>query len=108
MNRTAQWTLAGVLLLCVACQSFGRVHDYQPPAGIVPDSLTAVRIALAVWNAAYGEQLIAQEAPYVARLEGDVWTVQGSMPEGQGLRGGVALIELSRRTGRVLRLTHGK
>ena len=52
-------------------------HSYIPPNGFVPDSITAERIAMAVWSAIYGESQIRGEAPYHARLRDSIWTVEG-------------------------------
>ena len=81
-------------------------HSYVPPAGFVPDSSTAVRIAEAVWVPIYGEQQIARERPFIAMLRHGVWTVSGSLPTGQP--GGVAVAEISKRTGRIIRVSHGR
>ena len=86
-------------------------HSYVPPEGFVPDSATATRIAEAVWIPIYGEKHIRDERPYVARLNGDVWRVVGSFPPappGQMWLGGRALVEISKRDGRILRVSHGK
>ena len=80
-------------------------HSYVPPNGFVPDSITAVRIAVAVWNPIYGESQIRGEAPYHARLRDSIWTVEGSLP--RGYVGGVAVAEIAKRDGRILRVSHG-
>ena len=81
-------------------------HSYVPHDGFVPDSSTAVRIAEAVWIPIYGESQIATERPFRTRLKKGVWTVSGSLPPGQP--GGVALAEISKRTGRIIRVSHGR
>ena len=81
-------------------------HAYVPPAGFVPDSLTAVRIAEAVWTPIYGAAQIQGQRPFRASLQGDVWTVEGSLAP--GWVGGVALAEISKRDGRILRVSHGR
>src|SRR5262245_27877159 len=78
-------------------------HAYVPPNGFVPDSLTAMRVAVAIWTPIYGEKQIASEAPYHAELRGNVWTVTGHLP--QGRLGGVAVAEISKRDARVLRIS---
>ena len=81
--------------------------SYIPPNGFVPDAATAGRIAEAVWIPIYGEEHIATEKPFKATLNGDVWTVTGKdLPPGTG--GGVALAEISKRDGRILRVIHGQ
>jgi NTF2 fold immunity protein len=81
--------------------------SYVPPDGFVPDAATAVRIAEAVWIPIYGAQQIAKEKPFKATLKVDVWTVTGKdLPA--GTVGGVAEAEVSKRDGRILRVTHGQ
>lgn len=82
------------------------VHNVRPAAGYVPDEETAIRIARAVWIPIYGEAAIARQAPYHAVLKDGVWTVTGSLPK--GMLGGVALAEISKADGTVLRVSHGK
>jgi hypothetical protein len=87
---------------------------------LVPDKATAIKIADAILAKMYGEKTIRRERPLVATLEGDVWTVQGTfkppVPPGTSknnlasldAKGGVALIEISKSKGCILRVTHGK
>ncbi|TMG07761.1 MAG: hypothetical protein E6I06_09280 [Chloroflexi bacterium] len=55
-------------------------QGYVPPHGFVPDSATAVRIAIAAWIPIYGENMITAEKPFAATLQDSVWTVRGSTP----------------------------
>jgi hypothetical protein len=81
-------------------------HNYKPDAGYVPDTKTAIKIAVAVWEPIYGEKQIASEKPYNAVLTNGVWTVQGSLPK--DWVGGVAIAEIVKDDGRILRVSHGK
>ncbi len=81
-------------------------HTYKPPDGYVASAETAIRIALAVWEPIYGKEKIERQAPYRAELNGDVWTVRGSL--GHDGPGGVALVEIAKEDGRILRVSHGK
>lgn len=83
-------------------------ESYTPPNGFVPDSLTAVRIAVTVWTPIYGETQIRDEAPYHARLRDGVWMVWGSLPCAPNCAAGVALAERARSDGRILRVIHGQ
>ena len=81
-------------------------HNVQPEEGYVPTSEVAIAIAVAVWGPIYGTCEIADEEPYRATLDDDVWTVEGSLPE--GMKGGVAIAEIAKADGRILRVSHGK
>src|SRR5207237_10213886 len=55
-------------------------QGYVPPHSFVPDSATAVRIAIAAWIPIYGENMITPEEPFAASLQDSVWTVRGTSP----------------------------
>ena len=103
--------LVGLLAFSAAfAQDAGVPHNYRPPAGYVPDANTAVGIAVAVWLPIYGQKQIDSEKPYKATLKDGVWTVTGSMPPHrpeQPMVGGVALAEISKIDGKILRVSHG-
>jgi hypothetical protein len=79
-------------------------HNYRPEAGYVPDAETAMKIAEAVWLPIYGATVL-EKKPWRARLENDVWVVEGSLPE--LMAGGVPVAKISKRTGEILRVSHG-
>ena len=80
-------------------------HYVEPNDGFVPDTATAIKIAEAVWLPIYGEDVHAEQ-PFNAVLKDDIWTVTGSLPE--GWVGGVAVAEISKKDGKILRVSHGK
>ncbi|MBU1105339.1 MAG: YbbC/YhhH family protein [Candidatus Riflebacteria bacterium] len=93
--------------LLVGAESEGK-HNYKPKEGYVPDAETAIAIAVAVWKPIYGKDKIENEKPYQAILASGVWTVESSLP-GQGrMVGGVAVAEIAKDDGRILRVSHGK
>lgn len=71
----------------------------------VPDADTAIKIAEAVLVPVYGDEVLEQK-PFVATLNNDIWEVNGSLSK--GVVGGVAEVKISKRDGRILRLTHSK
>jgi len=81
-------------------------HNVKPRDGYVPDETTAIAIAVAVWNPIYGKEKIQKEKPYNATLSNGVWRVTGSLPE--RCIGGVAIAEISKDDGKILRISHGK
>lgn len=86
-------------------------HSYVPPNGFVPDSVTGVRIAEAVLAPIYSVKVLMAERPFTARLSGEIWTVEGTLPRrarGTESIGGVAVVEISKADGRILRVSHGK
>ncbi|MEW6411160.1 MAG: YbbC/YhhH family protein [Candidatus Zixiibacteriota bacterium] len=93
-----------IACLQTSCSS-EEVATYGPKDGIVPDSLTAVRIAEAIWSARYG-RVILDRRPFKAQLkQDDVWFVQGTLRE--GYLGGVPVAEIRKEDGCVLRIGHG-
>ncbi len=102
--------IAAVLLLVLLAAGpvNAQAHapqGYVPPHGFVPDSATAVRIAIAVWIPIYGERQIMSEQPFHATLKNSVWTVSGSLPQGAN-QGGTARVRISKRDGRILFVIH--
>lgn len=87
-------------------------HSAKPLVGFVPDAKTAIKITVAVWEPIYGEKEIAREKPYTAHLAtNDIWVVEGSFHAGwldRAAKGGVAIAEISKSDGRILRVSHGK
>ena len=85
-------------------------HNYDPPDGIVPDELTATKIAEIVLKRAYGDEIINRELPLRATLRSDnMWIVRGtsSYPYSSDTRGGVATVEISKKDGQIIHLSHG-
>jgi hypothetical protein len=85
-------------------------HSHTPVNGFVPDGATAVKIAEAVLVPIYSGTVVAKERPFRAKLVGEVWIVEGTLScEGAaGCFGGVAIVEINRKDGRILRVSHGK
>lgn len=84
-----------------------RIGDlYIPAGGFVPDSVTAIRIAEAIWLPIYGNH-IYENKPFEAELVGDsLWIVVGSLPK--NVLGGVPYIEILKKDGKILGVEHGK
>lgn len=91
--------------------------SYVPPQGFVPDSVTAVRIAVAVWTPIYGpyDALVLNDQTVVATLNDGVWTVTRGVPPlnpvpGYMIRGvplspvpiDTAVVKIAKRDGRIL------
>ena len=74
-------SLIAIVLLLLALPLSAQEHNVRPPQGLVPDSKTAIAIAVAVWTPIYSEKQIASQKPYRATLTGGKWTVTGSPPQ---------------------------
>ena len=81
-------------------------HKFVPDKGFISDAVTAIRVAEAILAPIYGEEKINSEKPFSASLQNSVWIIRGHLPE--GLKGGVAEIEISQNNACVLRVSHGK
>jgi hypothetical protein len=77
-------------------------HNYRPDAGYVPDAKTAMNIAEAVWLPIYGAAVL-EKRPWRARLEKDVWIVEGSLP--RAMPGSAPIVKISKLTGEILRVS---
>jgi len=79
-------------------------NDVIPPKdGYVPDRGTAISIAVAVLTALNGAALVEREKPYTALLDGDTWVVSGAPPPEMG---GVAVVQISKKDGRIKCVYH--
>jgi hypothetical protein len=94
------------LSLLIGIVTGATKHKVIRKEGYVPNAETAIKIAVAVWIPIYGQEQIDGEKPYKARLENEVWVVEGSLPK--GWIGGVALAEIQKGDGKIVRISHGK
>jgi len=84
----------------------------------VPDAETALRIAEPALIKTYGKRQIDYERPLIAKLDGGIWYVHGTLccPDRNGHRtceefpclGGVAVLKLRQRDGKILSIMHYK
>jgi hypothetical protein len=108
-SRCLRYTavLALFTLMLSACLSAAVAEPaFRPQRGFVPDERTAIAIAEAVLVPIYGVEQIAHERPFRASLNGKVWEVCGHLPRGS--LGGVAVVQISKDDGRILRVYHGE
>ena len=80
-----------------------NAKNYIPANGYVPDAQTAIYIATAVALPIYGKKKIDSEAPLHAGLKDGVWTVIGNPPKSLG---GELIVQLDKKTGAVLFVSH--
>jgi len=55
---------SGALALLTCLSALGTTRPKLPPAGVVPDEPSAVKIAEAVFHAAFGVEEVAKWQPY--------------------------------------------
>jgi hypothetical protein len=80
--------------------------NYIPKKGFVPNKETAIKIALAIWEPIYGKKHIDKQKPTIATLKDGIWYLHGTLPK--GCRGGTAMLEIDKKTGKILKVGHGK
>jgi len=105
-------TYAAFAILLIVTIVFGQSKRHKGDP--VPDSATAIDVAEAALVPVYGKKQIKSEEPFTAKLEGDVWSVSGTLhcPDGKGgattmCFGGVAMVRISKVDGRILSMGHG-
>ncbi len=75
--------------------------------GYVPDAQAAVRMAVSIWSSLYGEYLPQENPPIKVSLKSDsLWIVWGTLLP--NYEGGVPYIEIIKRNGTILKVSHGK
>ena len=84
---------------------FAQNNSHQSKIDYVPDAITAMKIAEAVWLPIYGKEIYTK-MPFKAKLiNGKIWQVEGTLKE---THGGVPLAKIQKRDGKIILVTHGK
>ena len=114
-----KWIVISAVVLAVVClvADFVSWKMEKPPqassSNRVPDSDTAIRIAMAVASPVYGKGTIDRERPFSTELTNGRWTVRGSIPVPSYLRwlnwkGGGVVVRIDQADGRIIDMTHEK
>lgn len=121
MNKPIQQISIVLLFLFFACNAQGQNllkyssllladtlgHSYvDNKRVIIDDKETAVKLAEVILFKIYGERNIVRQRPYSIRYADNKWFIIGNLP--RGYVGGTFYIILDSKTGRIIRLTHGK
>lgn len=101
MLTLTSWAAAEVSL-----KQTESMPGYVPKEGFVPDSRTAIAVAIAVLIPIYGEEEIQGKQPFTAALKNGKWTVIGSLPK--NMVGGVPEVQLLKSSGKILKVSSGK
>jgi len=108
--------LHNYLLIIIFFININKANSQKFSRDLVPDKETAIKIATTIWYPIYGKS-IYEELPFNATLKDSIWVVTGTLnnplngkPSGPGnwMKGGVALIEISKNNARVIKISHGK
>ena len=105
----ALWLLCFSTSIChadVVLKQTDSMRGYFPKEGFVPNSRTAIAIAIAVLVPIYGEEEIREKFPFVATLNSEKWIVKGSLPK--NAVGGVPEVHISKLTGEIIKVSSGK
>jgi hypothetical protein len=97
-----------VFITCFLLVSFIQAktsRDVPPKDGYVPNEMTAIKIAEAIWLPIYGKE-IYDFKPFIAKLiKGKIWRVYGTV---HTEKGGSPIVEIQKSDGRVLMVIHEK
>jgi hypothetical protein len=96
-------TVAGITLI-----AGDEPSGFVPRDGFVPNAEVAVKIAEAVLIPVFGKQQVLSERPFKARLEGELWIVEGTLNCAGICDGGTAEVRISKKSGEIIRMIHGK
>ena len=101
------------LLLAFSVGVAGQNH--RPKNAPVSDEADAIRIAEAALIPVYGKKQIESEKPLKAELQGNVWIVNGTLHctdqngnQTEICAGGVAIVKISKKNGRIISMIHEK
>lgn len=94
-----------ISLFTLGCQSENTKKEWNDKDGLVPDSVTAVKIAEIIWVNIYGNSVL-ETKPYKATLRKDsIWVVEGTLNNKDG---GIPYIEIQKDSCKILKVIHTK
>lgn len=79
---------------------------YFPKDGLVPTAEVAFQLSEYLLINLFGKETIEEQKPFSVNLENDIWLIEGTLEE--GYKGGVAYIEIRKKNGEILKVTHSK
>jgi hypothetical protein len=91
-------------------QNYNDSHKYYDRKnGLVPDKVTAEKIAEIILVNIYGES-VRKQKPFIVTLKNNnIWVIQGRWnSKDMNLKGGVAYIEIQKSDCKILKVIHGK
>ena len=98
------WLLSGT-----SQPNYNDSHKYYDRKnGLVPDKVTAEKIAEIILVNVYGEE-VKKQKPFIVTLKDNVWIIQGRWNyKNKNTAGGVAYMEIQKSDCKILKIIHGK
>ena len=96
-----------VFAVCLVLVSSGhgsKAKSPLPSQGIIPDEVTAVKVAEAVFLPIFGQGEVTKFLPYHAQFKDGVWTVYGTLKPNS--RGGTPQLTILKKDGKITEVWH--
>ena len=100
------FTMGASLILLGCVQSTNLREIAKEKFTVCSDKKAAIASAVAAWLPVFGEKVIVREMPFVAQLNGEVWTVDGTLNAAEV--GGVAHALVRQKDCTVIDMYHDK
>jgi len=85
----------------------GKASGIVPPEnGFVPDTVTAIKIAVSIWGPIYGKEHFLTRKPYNAILVDGYWVVSGILEH--DLVGSVVYAIIEKKSGEIINISHSR
>ena len=87
--------------------SFSYGYADKPPlpsSGVIPDEITAVKVAEVIFLPIYGKEEVNKFLPYHAQFKDGVWTVYGTLKPNSV--GGTPQLKIQKKDGKVIEVWH--
>jgi hypothetical protein len=104
INKDSVPQMDYIINTSLSLEDYSDVKGYFPKEGFVPTAEIAFQIAEPLLNQIYGKETIEEEKPFSINLENDIWIIVGHIEE--GLKGGVAYMEIRKSNGEILKVIH--
>ncbi|MCP1106291.1 YbbC/YhhH family protein [Serratia nevei] len=95
-----------VVIMTLSGSAFSK--GYVPKDGFVPTEEIAREIGLIIASEVYGRKRIEEQIPLLVELDGDKWIIRGSRGKSTYGKGGLLEMHISKKSGEVLFMLHGK
>lgn len=96
-------TVSLISILFIGCNQNNKVVTTP---NTCYDENSAIQAALSAWIPAYGTENIEKEKPYKANLNGNIWTVTGTLPANEF--GGFAFAKIQKNDCKIIEISHEK